>query len=84
MELNKWYKGTELPDRECDCVVVYRVTKPGVFRVQAHTSQYKVVARVFLDRPSTGELGFCDCDDIVIPRDWVIAWMPIEFPKEVE
>ena len=84
MELYKWYKGTDLPDRECDCVVVYRVTKPGVFRVQAHTSQYKVVARVFLDQPSTGELGFCDCDDIVIPRDWVIAWMPIEFPKEVE
>jgi len=83
MELNHWYKGTELPDAECDCVVVYRVTKPGVFRVQAHTSQYKVVARVFLDRPSTGELGFCDCDDVVIPRDWVIAYMPIEFPKEV-
>lgn len=89
MELYKWYKGDELPDRECDCVVVYRVTKLGVFRVhgvfrtQAHTSQYKVVARVFLDRPSTGELGFCDCDDVVIPRDWVIAYMPIEFPKEV-
>ena len=84
MELYKWYKGTELPNSECDCVVMYKVTSHNVFSKYAITAQYKIVGQIFLDKPSTGEFGFCDCNNSVIPRSWIISYMPIEFPKEVK
>lgn len=82
MELYKWYKGDELPDRECDCVVVYRYL--------SHFQFYgKIEARIIIKK------GFGKCksdkgnyfivnDDgkWILPKN-VIVYMPIEFPKEV-
>lgn len=76
MEPYKWYKGDELPDRECDCVVIW-------FR---ETIQ-KVESLGFVQKTDIlGEYVFEFCDSTageVIPQEDIIAYMPIEFPKEV-
>ena len=82
MELYKWYKGDELPDRECDCVVVWKHfmrKHHDIFEIK------KEIGRVFLGNTSdaVNSLGFCNVYGSVMPKDWIIAWMPIEFPKEV-
>ena len=83
MELYKWYKGDELPDRECDCVVVW---KHVVCKHRNIFDMRKEIGQVFLGNLSdaVNSLGFCDAYGSVIPKDWIIAYMPIEFPKEVE
>ena len=80
MELYKWYKGDELPDRECDCVIVCggvfvweakRINSLGYTQITENILGEKIVK--FIELPS-GES---------IPQEDIIAYMPIEFPKEV-
>lgn len=87
MELYKWYKGDKLPDRECDCVVIWnaRYDSPYDFR---ETIQ-KVESLGFVQKTENilGEYVFEFCDSTAgeaIPQEDIIAYMPIEFPKEVE
>lgn len=77
MELNKWYKGNELPDRECDCVVVYRQYTWG-------RSKLVGIGKVYLTQE--GRLYFERKGYFNIPAgsEEIIAYMPIEFPEEVE
>lgn len=86
MELNHWYKGTELPDKECDCVVVFwgqgtiknREKGLGWVCFDSLTKRLRFVCPVFSSR--------IDPEDRhrIISDKRIIAWMPIEFPKEVK
>lgn len=86
MELYHWYKGDELPDRECDCVVVCEhVTQEFVNNnsddVFTVTERKKYITHVIvssdkLPRFIVSEIG-------MLNNKKIIAWMPIEFPKEV-
>ena len=85
MELYKWYKGTELPNRECDCVVVCKyVTQEfinnnpdDVFTVieQKKYITHVIVSSDNLPRFIVYGLG-------MLSNKHIKAWMPIEFPKE--
>lgn len=84
MELYKWYKGNELPDRECDCVVVCEhVTQEfvnnnpdDVFTIieQPKYVTHVVVASDKLPRFIVYGIG-------MLNNKKIIAWMPIEFPS---
>ena len=87
MELYHWYKGTELPNRECDCVVVCKyVTQEfinnnpdDVFTVieQKKYITHVIVSSDNLPRFIVYGLG-------MLSNKHIKAWMPIEFPKEVK
>lgn len=75
MELYHWYKGTELPDRECDCVVVYLDTE-GPW-----DDEKQEIGHWYFEN---GEYVIAGTRGDEIPPDNIIAYLPIEFPKEVE
>ena len=77
MELYKWYKGDELPDRECDCVVMYSEIT-GVYGGNYVSRIRKKLGQCVSDE---GNYFIVDNNDYWIRG--IIAWMPIEFPKEV-
>ena len=77
MELYKWYKGDELPDREsdwstCDCVVIYKgyldttFYELGTFHREVGNDNYDFINR----------------NGAYIRLDKIIAYMPIYLPKE--
>jgi hypothetical protein len=84
MELYKWYKGDELPDRECDCVVVWNVPAAlkRVFNL-AETPAAKEIMRYTTNVHEGESMVFIDQTGDPLPNSMIIAWMPIEFPKEV-
>ena len=88
MELYKWYRGTELPTEECDCVVICECTQESVnnnpddgkeFTIieQLKYVTHVVVASDKLPRFIVYGIG-------MLNNKKIIAWMPIKFPKEVE
>ena len=80
MELYKWYKGDELPDREYDCVVVYHKRFQFYGTIETGTVIKKGFGKCVSDE------GNYYIEDVyggwILPKD-IIAWMPIEFPKKV-
>ena len=81
MELYKWHKGTELPDAECDCVVLYQVTPALAERFHVSLTKMQTVGKSVFD-PFARTCVLVDNDGDFIPQNWIIAYMPIEFPKE--
>lgn len=82
MQLYKWYKGTELPTEECrhDNYLI-------IFNINGTTS--KCIGRFFYSHEEHG-WGPEPFWRGVFPRivwiskENVIAYMPIEFPKEIK
>jgi len=81
MELNHWYKGTELPDAECDCVVVYHIKKLGTSKLVGIA---KISALIHMDKDTEFYFERPGYFSIPAGHEDIIAWMPIEYPKEVE
>lgn len=84
MELYHWYKGTELPTEECDCVVICKYTQEfvnnnpdDVFTIteQLKYAAHVVVASDKLPRFIVYGIG-------MLNNKKIIAWMPIKFPQE--
>lgn len=73
MELYHWYKNGELPDRECDCVVISQDKRTE--KTIKEICQYKKTqfGKIFIDH-----YGYH------VPQICILFYMPIEFPKEVE
>ena len=82
MELYKWYKGTELPDRECDCVVVYwsKGSPKNVKRELGHVCFDSLTKRLRIACP---DRSLNDWGNTIVTETRLIRYMPIEFPKEV-
>ena len=83
MELYKWYKGDELPDRECDCVILYGVPVSLAKRFNIDREPVKEITRWTTSVYEGEDYIFVDRDGDPIPNTMIIAWMPIEFPEEV-
>jgi len=87
MELYKWYKGTELPDRECDCVIVFdkadyymRGKGKDLEEIEVWETRKELGGCIKYGR----KYIFLDHDAKEIPQVKIKAWMPIEFPEGVE
>lgn len=72
MELYKWYNRDQVPDRQCWCVVSYwaqhNIIKYSVGRIFQYANIWEIVTE------DEDRIGYTN----------LIAWMPIEFPEEVE
>ena len=79
MELYKWYKGDELPDRECDCVVAFK----AFVQIGKYMEIYKTCKEIGQCVKVEDKFLFVDQNNDEIHPKRVKAWMPIEFPKEV-
>ena len=77
MEPYRWYKNDELPDKECDCVIIYKEwhRQEGKARLYKNIGKYK--------KSSFGYV-FADQRRYDIEPLNIISYMPIEYPKEVE
>ena len=82
MELYKWYSGNELQqvDGYIDCIIIYNpygyqemCIGRFTFEVKKTDSGITLVPFWYGVFPSKAE----------IPREDIVVWMPIEFPKEV-
>ncbi len=86
MELNKWYKGDELPDRECDCVIIWNAKWDSPFEVilrkeRINSLGYTQTTENILGEEIVEFIALPSGESI--PQEDIIRWMPIEFPKEV-
>lgn len=80
MELYKWYNNTELPQEECDCILIWKQKWSGDIKEYWITN--KALGYVNKEEPEDGGgLTFCDSlEGDTIPIEHIIRWMPIEYP----
>ncbi len=77
MEYYKWYKGTELPTEECDCVVVCKTAAKYLAHVLFAPNDQPFFIAFNISSMTAGTSG-------KIANKHIIAWMPIKYPEEVE